>query len=705
VSGARGVAAPSQGMTIPQALALADAQRQQGRLAEAEQLCRQVLMASPGHAEAFHMLGIIAHQAGNLPAAIELVRRAIAADGRPVHYHANLCEMCRVAGRPKEAIEAGKRALELDPNAASAHCNLGIAYYDIEDYETAAKCYLRALELDPEFAEAASNLGNAYRARKRFEEALPAYERAIALRPGYAAAYNNMGTALRDMKRLDDAETTYRKAFALAPDDPSVLKNLALAVSDLDRKQEALALLNRARVLAPNDHQVYTYLASNFIDQHREAEAEAAGKQALALKPDDADALNVMGRVAAELERSEEALDYYRRALAIKPDLADAYNNMGNAIKELGRFDEARAAFEKAIELDPRMTGAYFNLADIRKFRDDDPMLAAMETMAAEIETFTDEEQTQLHFALGKAYGDLGQHERSFRRLLTGNALKRRRIEYDEREVLALFDRIAAAFTPALLQAKQGMGDPSPVPVFVVGMPRSGTTLVEQILASHPKVFGAGELRQLNQVVASACSTDQDSFPESVARMSAEQIRGLGAAYLASVRSLATDAVRITDKMPSNFLFVGMIRLALPNARVVHVKRDPVDTCLSCFSKLFAGEQNHTYDLAELGRYYRRYAALMAHWRQVLPKSFLLEVQYEDVVGDLEREARRIIAHAGLEWSEQCLAFHETKRPIRTASASQVRQPIYKSAIGRWVPYKDLLAPLLDVLTVQSPYH
>jgi len=704
MSGVRGVAQQQPGQSIAQALALADAQRQAGRLAEAEQLCRQVLAASPGHAEAFHLLGIIAHQAGNLPTAIELVRRAIAANGEVVHYHANLCEMCRLAGRPKEAVEAGRRAVALEPRAPAAHCNLGIAYYDLEDYDAAAKCYQQALVLDPEFAEAASNLGNAYRAQKKFDDALPAYERAIALRPGYAAAYNNMGTALRDMKRVEEAERTYRKAFALTPEDPSVLKNLALAVSDLERKEEALALLTRAMAFAPNDPQVYTYLASNLIDLHREGEAETAGARSLALKPDDPDALNVMGRVAAERERSDEALDYYRRALTIKPDLADAHNNMGNALKELGQFDDARAAFEKAIELDPRMTGAFFNLADIKKFHADDTMLRAMEEMAADIGSFTEEEQTQLHFALAKAYGDLGEHQRSFRRLLDGNALKRRRIAYDEAEVLGLFDRLAAIFTPELMREKQRLGDSTPVPVFVVGMPRSGTTLVEQILASHPKVFGAGELRQLNQIVAQVCSSDHGAagFPEMVPGMSGEQLRTLGAKYLASVRGLAPDAARITDKMPSNFLFVGMIRLAMPNARIVHVRRDPVDTCLSCFSKLFAGEQNHTYDLGELGRYYRRYDALMAHWRRVLPKSCFLEVQYEEVVADTEQQARRIVAHAGLEWNEACLAFHETKRPVRTASASQVRQPIYKSAIGRWLPYKDLLTPLLTELPAKS---
>jgi len=228
--------------------------------------------------------------------------------------------------------------------------------------------------------------------------------------------------------------------------------------------------------------------------------------------------------------------------------------------------------------------------------------------------------------------------------------------------------------------------------------------LVEQILASHPMVFGAGELSELADIVArlgGAGRTFAD-FPENVRALSESDLRELGARYLERVGVLAPAAARITDKMPGNFRFAGLIHLILPHARIIHTRRDPVDTCLSCFSLLFSGDQPHTYDLGELGRYYRAYAALMEHWRSVLPPGVTLEVQYEEVVADFERQARRIVAHCGLEWDEACLEFHQTERPVRTASMVQVRQPVYKTSIGRWRPYKDRLAPLLAALAVEA---
>jgi hypothetical protein len=242
------------------------------------------------------------------------------------------------------------------------------------------------------------------------------------------------------------------------------------------------------------------------------------------------------------------------------------------------------------------------------------------------------------------------------------------------------------------------------VPLFILGMPRSGTTLVEQILASHSEVFGAGELRTFERSVGGLDGPDgaPASFPEGVASLSAEQFRRLGAIYVEGVAPMAS-AQRITDKMPLNFLFIGLIHLALPNARIIHTRRDPVDTCLSCFSTLFTGEHRVAYELGELGRYYRAYERLMAHWRGVLPMGVMLEVTYEDLVADFDREARRIVAHCGLEWEDACFDFHLTRRPVRTASAAQVRQPIYKSSVGRWRPYKHLLRPLLEALAVDLP--
>src|SRR5262249_48400962 len=268
-----------------------------------------------------------------------------------------------------------------------------------------------------------------------------------------------------------------------------------------------------------------------------------------------------------------------------------------------------------------------------------------------------------LQFALGKAYADLDQHERSFRHLLAGNKLKRAQIIYDEAEAMGYMQRIRTVFDAALLRTKAGGGEPAATPLFIVGMPRSGTTLIEQIIASHPKAFGAGELSDLDNIVHSLASFNGGAlrFPEVVVTMSDEQLRQVGARYVAAIRALAPTAVRVADKMPWNFHFPGLIHLALPNARVIHARRDPVATCLSCscFSILFTGNDNaYTYDLAELGRFYRAYESLMAHWRAVLPPGLMLEVQYEEVVDDLEKQARRIIAHCGLEWNDACLAFY-----------------------------------------------
>jgi hypothetical protein len=436
------------------------------------------------------------------------------------------------------------------------------------------------------------------------------------------------------------------------------------------------------------------------LDQKKVDEAAAATERALALNPDNHDALNLLGRVAFERGALDTALAHYRRALSVKPDLADACNNMGNALKELGHLADARAAFLKALELDATLTGVYVNLADSTTFAVDDPYLAAMQALAAQPDGLSATDRMHLDFALAKAFADLREYRRSFGHLLRGNAGKRAAIKYDEAAAMALFDRIEAAFTPELIAAKSGLGDPSGVPIFVLGMPRSGTTLVEQILASHPLVHGAGELKTFNDVVDTVRGPDGAvlPFPEFVPALEAAPIRTIGAHYLAQIRALAPEASHITDKMPSNYYFAGLIHLALPNARIIHTVRDPVDTCISCFSKLFTAEQSHTYDLGELGRYYRRYQQLMAHWRRVLPAGRILDVRYEDVVADLEGQARQIIAHCGLEWDPRCLAFHTTKRPVRTASATQVRQPIYRSAIGRWRVYEEFLGPLLAEL-------
>jgi hypothetical protein len=446
------------------------------------------------------------------------------------------------------------------------------------------------------------------------------------------------------------------------------------------------------------------HFATILLDQHKIDEAAGANERALALNADNHDAVNLAGRIAFERGNLATALMHYRHALAIKPDLADADNNMGNVLKELGQLQQAQEAYLEAIRLDPNIAGVYVNLADSKKFAPGDPHLAAMEAMAAKADGLSKTDRMQLDFALGNAYGDLKDYGRSFTHLLAGNASKRSTISYDEASNFALFDRIEAVFTGELIAQKSGGGDPSRMPIFVLGMPRSGTTLIEQIIASHPMVRGAGELQTFNDVVLTVRGPDGNTipYPNFVPALDASALRQIGAGYVAAVRDLAPSGERVTDKMPSNYYFAGLIHLALPNAKIIHSARDPVDTCISCYSKLFTAEQNHSYDLAELGRYYKRYERLMQHWHRVLPAGSILDVRYEDVVANLKKQARRIIEHCGLPWDERCLSFHETDRPVRTASATQVRQPIYQSAVGRWRSYQEHLGPLLGVLGIAA---
>ncbi len=306
-----------------------------------------------------------------------------------------------------------------------------------------------------------------------------------------------------------------------------------------------------------------------------------------------------------------------------------------------------------------------------------------MEASLAQSASLAPDDRIQLHFALGKTYEDLGRYDEGFRHFQIANMEKRQFVAYDETRTLASMEMIRSTCTAAWMQEHAGAGERSSVPVFIVGMPRSGTTLVEQVLAAHPSVMAAGELAL---------------FEDIVERMRIESWANIGRAYIESVTKLAPSAARITDKTLSNVQCLGAIHLALPHARIVHVKRDPVDTCFSCYAQLFKNGQAFSYDLGELGRYYRAYDELMRHWRSLLPPGVMLEVRYEELIGDFERQARSIVKHCGLEWHDDCFAFYNAGRPVRTASAVQVRRPVYATSVGRGASYRAWLGPLLEAL-------
>jgi hypothetical protein len=366
----------------------------------------------------------------------------------------------------------------------------------------------------------------------------------------------------------------------------------------------------------------------------------------------------------------------------------------------LGQIETACCEFEQAIQLDPRDVSSYRNLFDARHASRDDPLLARLEVLGEQIESFSPSLKIELDFALGKALADCREHERSFCHYLSGNALMRSRIVYDEAATLGLFERIRGAADAAFVASNLGVGAPSDLPVFIVGMPRSGTTLVEQVLAAHPDVATVGEVNEFADTMERLLGSGgpRYSFFDRLGAIDAEQFRMLGAAYVAAIRSFAPSSVRIIDKMPANSRFVGLIHAALPNARIIHVQRNPVDTCLSCFAQFFEGNLFFAYDLGELGRYWKAHDRLMNHWRSILPGGVILEVQYEELVQDFGRQVRRILSHCGLPWSPKCLEFYRSSRPIETASWVQARQPIYRSSVGRWRPADTVLRPLTDAL-------
>jgi tetratricopeptide (TPR) repeat protein len=412
----------------------------------------------------------------------------------------------------------------------------------------------------------------------------------------------------------------------------------------------------------------------------------------LKLDPRHPEAHNNRSAALQQLGRSVEALVSCERALSLRPDLLMAHENRAALLIGLGRLDEAEVAIDAAIRLAPRTTRSYFHLTEFKRLEAADQRFVAMRGLAEDAASLPADDQANLHFALGKACADQGDHDAAFRHLKAGNALRRAGTNYDEAATLRGLESAPANFRVEIIRQASSLGDPSPLPVFIVGMPRSGSTLVEQILASHPAVVGLGEADDFAKTLA-----EQNADPVATALPPAQRFRALGQLYLRRTAGRAGRARRVTDKTLGNFRALGLVHVALPNARIIHVHRDPRDVCVSCFSKQFT-DQPFAFDLGELGRYYRAYKRLMDHWRAVIPANVLLEVVYEDVVADLEGQARRMLAHCGLGWDERCLDFHLNPRPVRTASASQVRRPIFGDSIGRWRYYEPHLGPLLSVL-------
>jgi tetratricopeptide (TPR) repeat protein len=686
-------------LTVEQAMAQAQAHWNAGQADQAEIYCQRVLAAWPGHADALHLLGIMAHAFGNLDLAISHLRRACQAPRAPAIYLSNLAEMCRQRGLLSEAEEAARRAVAQDVNLIAAWNNLGIVLQESGQLDESLICLERVVAAKPEAPESRNNLGNTLKRLGRLQQASVQYEKAIALAPNYAEAHSNLANLLNDLGQHDRAVAEGRRAIELNPRLADAYINLAAVETDRHRHGEALRCLDALLTVIPVHAGALAARALALKQLFRFDEALQSARQAVAAGPQNADAWSALGQCLQALEQFDGALEAFDRALAMPSIAGEAIVlNRGTLMMEFGRFDEAIASFDRGLTLYPRSARLWFNRSELKSFTADDPDLARMEALLGPggVESLND--RIAMEFAIGKAWMDAGDPDRAFRHLAEGNRMKRTTFAYDAEATGRWIAGIGGAFDQGIFDRLSGAGNESDLPIFVVGLPRSGTSLIEQILASHPAVSGAGELPIVEHLAGAF-----GAYPDSIAAQNRDSLNRLGTQYVELVRPLAKGRSRLVDKMPANFLYTGFIHLMLPHARIIHCRRDPIDTCLSCYSKLFSAEQAFTYDLTELGRFYRDYEALMERWRELLPGDRFMDVDYERIVDDPDGESRRLISFVGLEWNDACTRFYENRRVVKTASLRQVRKPIYGTSKGRWKPYAAHLGPLLSALGIAAP--
>jgi len=709
----------------------------QQRYAEAQAYADKLTRRFPQHGFTWKALGAIHKKLGNPKAAIAALTKASEYIPHDADVHYNLGNSYWEQHALPEAETCYRQALAIQPGYVAAHYNLGKVYQAQENLDAAESCYRSALSLQAGFVEALSNLGAVLRAQAKVEEAAVCLRRAVEIAPNDPQHHANLANVLSELGKPEEAESLYRHALGMNPSLWLARHNLAGLLLGQKRLAEAESQYVPLLQLQPDFAEAWFQLGNCLYAQgrHREAEiayrealrvnadyaeahihlgivqreqerlleAEQSYRTALRLKPESKAVHNNLGNVLRDLDRLVEAEACFLRALELDPDYLDAQNNLGLALKTAGRLEDARLALEKAIAMNPEFLEPHVGLATLKTYQEDDPHVALLEQHLTNVHTLKQEGQMRFWFAIGKMYEDLQRFDESFSAYENGNRLKFSAVTWDEENEAAFIKRIKGIFTKEFFARFKALTDDpnrksaaERTPIFILGMPRSGTSLLEQILSTHSGVFGAGELTSMSDVIAAAMPDGHfQHFPEATAHFSLEQWQQLGQSYLHKVWELAPEASYITDKMPVNFLYIGMMHLMFPNAKIIHAMRNPMDSCFSCYSRLFHKDNlAYSYDLHALGRYCNRYLSLMEHWHAVLPAGTILDCRYEEMVEHTEVQARRVLEYIGLPWDERCLDFHKNKRRVKTASQSQVQKPIYKSSVERWKNYEKHLGVL-----------
>ncbi len=636
------------------------------------------------------------------------------------------------ANRPLRAEEICRDYLLMNPYCIDHLRLLGHALMKQNRLDEAERELRRALSYRSDFPQLYEDLGSVLAMRREFDAAIPLFREAIKREPRLPLAHKKLGQALAAVGRgaeadehfeeflekdpesgrvaegiehlregrLDEAVTHLRAVLKANPDQVDAMRYLALAYARDERSLgDAEAWLRRATELAPDFTAAWLDLGLVLSEMNKHMDAIESYRSALKGDPENAALWAGFANACALASYPERSIEAFEKSLALNPDAPGVQMSYAHSLKTLGRQERAVQAYRAAIRLKPDFGEVYWSMANLKAFRFDEKEVAAMRNL---LDRGGLDAGAEIHcsFALAKALEDQGDYDGAWRHYDSGNRKQRMQVSHDPPGMEKRHNQIMATFSEAFLAEQGGNGFDAADPILIVGLPRSGSTLIEQVLASHSRVEGTSELPILNSLANSIGRYLPESvlFPESVLQLSGRDWAAYGQQYMDDARRhRATGEPFFTDKLPNNFPFVGLLHLILPNAKVVNARRYPLDSCLGCYRQLFARGQNFTYDMEELAHYYQCYDRMMAHWHAVLPGK-VLDVHYEDTVGDLERQVRRILEHCGLPFEESCLRFHENPRAVKTASSEQVRQPIYTGALGMWRHYERHIELWTDAL-------
>ena len=643
------------------------------------------------------------------------------------------------ANRPLRAEEICRDFLALNPGSIEHLSLLGHALMKQKRLDEAEQQIRFALSLKPDVPTLHEDLGSVLALKERYEEAVPEFEAAIRIEPKLPLARKKLGHALAALGRGRDADRAFEEYFDLDPGKGVVADGAAHLRAG--RRDEAIATFREALRQDPDNVDAMRFLAATwFREKENLADAEALLRRATQIAPDFTGAWMLLGAVLHEKSRHVDSIAAFEKASALDPESPSIWAALGNALAYGGYPERSRAAYERSLAIDPRSAATlmgyahvlktlgdqaaalrayrgaiaakpdfgevYWSMANLKVFRFEDEEVAAMEQQL-ERDDLSVSAEVHFRFALGKAWEDKGDHDKAWHYYHSGNRKQRMEVSHDPLETEIRQKEIVETFTREFLERHESHGFEAADPIFIVGLPRSGSTLIEQILASHSLVEGTAELSELMQIAGAIgrYRPDRLQYPRSVKDLRPKDWRAYGQQYIEETRRhRQTDRPFFTDKLPNNFPHVGLLHLILPDAKIINARRHPLDSCLGAYKQLFGKGQNFTYDMLDLAEYYRSYHNTMQHWHRVLPGK-VLDVHYEETVSDLEGQVRRILAHCGLPFEDACVRYHETARAVKTASSEQVRQPIYREALGTWRRYekhldlwKEELADIIDSL-------